>query len=308
MAKSDKLIKDAPITWVENYQTKDYDLFVSHPYNRSLVKSHVGYLVEEMKLHGFKAEFPILVNESITPGKLTIVCGHHRFEAAKSLGISMFVQSTDATEPQVDRTLSWKAKDYLESYAKQGKAEYEILLQWLKDTMLPNSYIPRVLAGDYKYRREEVMSGRLKLLKSDIELLEATKQVFPEVFSILGVKVDGASNFIIAIIQLIRAGLYEKERFHKQFKLGSVQQILLRAQLNSVEHAIRKIEEMMNFRATEREPLYFKYSTYIRNQRKANLNSNKDKVDAATINKMREEKTFDSREDAESRINATRPI
>lgn len=255
---------------VDLYISSDYDWLSPHPYNRELQKAHVEHIAADMTKHGYRREHPILVNKKAfsTP---TIIGGHHRHEAAKKTNTPFFYQLTDETEPQKDKTLAWTPKNYINTFALQNKPEYAFLKKWLESTKMSVSIMIRCLSGSFHERRNEIFSGDFKLSSRDREMLEQAKDIFAEVFEILGLKQSGNSHFIMAIIGLVHAGLYDRVKFHRQFNLPSVADIYIRARIRSVPDAIKKIEEMINFRQSTRINLAFQYNEYLRKVARENL-------------------------------------
>lgn len=107
--------------------TTDYSLFVFLPENRPLRQEKVDRLIREYKTTGkhYFAEFRIKVNTQITPRKLCIVDGQHRFMACKELGLPIWWEQvnsiTSMTIPVINSNqTNWGAKDYIHFWAEKN--------------------------------------------------------------------------------------------------------------------------------------------------------------------------------------------
>jgi hypothetical protein len=74
---------------------------------------------------------PIQAYKRKEDGKIVIVDGHHRFFAAKSLGIPFYyVLEDDACQnamPDVNRSRPWKVEDFVRQFAIRGIKDFAIL-------------------------------------------------------------------------------------------------------------------------------------------------------------------------------------
>jgi len=115
--------------------TSKYSLFTIAEFNRDISK--IKPLMESMKKHGFIPAYPIHCCRS-AGGKLTIKAGHHRFEAAKRLGIPIFyVVCEDAAtihELETAGAGQWKPADYLTSFVRCGFDPYLKVQDYIQRT------------------------------------------------------------------------------------------------------------------------------------------------------------------------------
>ena len=112
--------------------TTSYDSYKFKSLQRIIRESHVKELIEEMKTYGFAENKSISVNQ-----KNEIIDGHHRFLAAKSLGIPMLVQvCKNTTKESIIRAnkyqLNWDKHDFTNTYAKQGNPNYIALKEFME--------------------------------------------------------------------------------------------------------------------------------------------------------------------------------
>lgn len=249
------------------HRTTDLRQFDHHCLNRTLSPSHTLALAEDIRRNGFKKEYPIRVSTKVAPGRFTVICGHHRLEAAKLAHSDVWYTFTEETEPQKERVLPWRGKDYLESFSKAGNAHYKRVLEWMHVTGLSMSHVLRILHYESKGQstREQVTNGRLVLTREELETLNRSERVVIEVFNALGINADGYSKFFSALLAIIRADLWE-DKWVKNFHLGSVKEILNRHPIRTVEEGMFRLEEMVNRHAklADKRQLRFLYGEYLR--------------------------------------------
>lgn len=120
------------------YSTKNYDLFESYYANRDLFTDDI---IKSMRKHGWIDAYPMHVTKN--GGKaLKIKDGHHRFAAARTLGIPIkyTVCEDDATIPELEKTKRiYSLNDYLGMFVRMGKKEYIHLKNYHVQTGIPLS-------------------------------------------------------------------------------------------------------------------------------------------------------------------------
>ena len=114
------------------FQTISYDRYKFNSLQRIIKEKHVRELIEEMKTHGFLPNKSISVNE-----KNEIIDGHHRYLAAKSLGIPMLVQvckgmTQDSIIQANQLQEDWNKHDFTNTYAIQGNPNYIALKEFME--------------------------------------------------------------------------------------------------------------------------------------------------------------------------------
>lgn len=114
-------------------KTLSYDRYKFNSLQRVMKPKHVKELMESMKVHGFLPNKPISVNE-----KNEILDGHHRFEAARSLGYPILIQVckglTEVSIIEANQLQdNWDKKDFTNLYAKQGNKNYQALQEFMKN-------------------------------------------------------------------------------------------------------------------------------------------------------------------------------
>jgi|688.fasta_scaffold654522_1 hypothetical protein len=113
-------------------KTTSYDRYKFNSLQRVTKEKHVKDLMEKMKSHGFLPNKAISVNE-----KNEIIDGHHRYLAAKSLGIPMLIQvckgmTQDSIIQANQLQENWNKHDFTNTYAIQGNPNYIALKEFME--------------------------------------------------------------------------------------------------------------------------------------------------------------------------------
>lgn len=127
--------------------TSNYGLFQQNTFNRDV--QSIAKLVESMKKHGYIAAYPIHCIKDAS-GKLIIKAGHHRFEAARSLGLAvLYIVCEDAaTVSELERaTRPWSVADYVMSHARSGLVDFISLIDFSERTGIGFSQAAAMLSG-----------------------------------------------------------------------------------------------------------------------------------------------------------------
>jgi len=114
-------------------RTTNYGRFDFHRHQQPISDKHVDALAESMRQFGFLNAKPV---QCIANGDgLVIVDGHHRFLAAKSLGIPVVyviegANANKAIGPQNFLVKKWAMRSFVKMYANEGKQDYQTLLNY----------------------------------------------------------------------------------------------------------------------------------------------------------------------------------
>lgn len=115
-------------------QTKDHGLFAHNEYQQPMSEAHVASLIESMNKYGFLPSKPLTV---VDEGQwLRVIDGHHRLEAAKRGGFSVFYivesKSKASSIGDINRVVrKWSNLSFAKMYALKGSADYIELLQYV---------------------------------------------------------------------------------------------------------------------------------------------------------------------------------
>lgn len=129
----------------KTFKTNNYEQFSHYEFNREVINElNIKAIMQVMREFGFDEWNPIIVSAS---GK--IADGQHRLEAAKRLGIDVWVDQFDRefTADEVRRMnknrVNWKAADFIHSQINDECAVrmYSFMLKELEmlKTYIPNS-------------------------------------------------------------------------------------------------------------------------------------------------------------------------
>lgn len=107
--------------------------FEENPHQRSINLRHVQKIARSIRDFGFLPSKPIQVYQD--GKKLIIVDGHHRYEAAKSIGAEFFyvVETASAQSSMIIENVlvkPWSLVDYALHWANQGISHYDELLRY----------------------------------------------------------------------------------------------------------------------------------------------------------------------------------
>jgi hypothetical protein len=129
--------------------TEDYSRFVYNKEQRPVDVRHVRNIMESMTTFGFLPSKP--VQTYTEDKKLVIIDGHHRFVAAKNLGIPIIYiaepESNCASMSRVNGLQKpWQLKNFLSQYVKRGLTPY-IELQKYTDLGFSIQQAAKMLSG-----------------------------------------------------------------------------------------------------------------------------------------------------------------
>ena len=236
--------------------TKNYNLFDPLAYNRDLDENHVIELVQSMKEGGFWPDKAIGVRRNLESGKLDVLLGHHRFEAARRLGIAVvYVVIEDDRTIWEDERLAkkWSWRDYLESYSRRGFSEYLALREYHRRTGIPLALCIAFMGGHTAgfNLRKQFLSGAFvcnggRLSETMADLVATCKAVNPEV----------ATNtwFCGALARIASVPEFDPDRFKK--KVTQHSHMLKKAA--GQEGYSQLIENIYNHCAKNNVPLSFR--------------------------------------------------
>lgn len=262
------------------YRTTNLVQFEPHPLNRELRPSHISWLEKEIRKVGFKQAHPIMVNPHIMPGKLTIICGHHRLEAARRAGSDVWYTLTEDREPEKDRVQAWSRMDVITNYSRKGLHSYQLLTGWAAETGVSVATMLRMLSlsgGQSMY--PAIDAGKLVLTPHQVGILAQSSLMVKEVCASLKIQAKAYPFLFKALCMLVKYGLYDRESFIPQFSMPSTQGLLLRKKVFSFDDALKRLEQMVNNRRRpphiflqadyERASLEAKQATIVKNRKGA---------------------------------------
>ena len=138
--------------------TKNASLFVYNDEQRPIHQQHVNFLASSMSRHGFLPSKAIQCYRR-KDGKLIVIDGHHRLEAAKTLGITFYYVVESATSqqamPDVNRSRQWGIADFIRQYAMRGLPDYKRLSDYIASGLNPPHHFLLASLPDLQISPEE---------------------------------------------------------------------------------------------------------------------------------------------------------
>jgi hypothetical protein len=156
--------------------TRDYSKFKMVAGNRPVTDSTIRVKVREMRRKNLLPDQPILVKQN-GDGRMMILDGQNRFEAAKILGLPIHYKLAtvaDAADiaPMNSAQRAWKPRDYLHHYTESGSKDYETLSNFVRDTGLPLSVAIDLLSGGSDFssasKKPSFRNGEFKVANPDL--------------------------------------------------------------------------------------------------------------------------------------------
>ena len=235
-------------------QTTNYDLFDYHENQQAMSPVRVRKVAESMRNTGFWASKPIGIYRK--NGRLVIIDGHHRFEAARTLGLPVLF----VVEPEKNGGLiglanslvgTWKTESFAKLYASQGNRDYEDLLFYVEQG-IPLQRASSLLHGESAHScnsSQRVKHGTFKIktdkyINAVLAIINSVKEIAPEI---------SKRVYIDAISQLLFLKEFDQDVLIKRIEAHPTG-IVRCADRNQ---ALEALEETYNFRAREKTPLAF---------------------------------------------------
>jgi hypothetical protein len=168
------------------YTSTDYSKFIKDESNRATGNNKI--LKASLKNYGWLPEHPAIVIPD--GGKFRIIDGQHRFVYAKELGLPVCYTLGSRTDIPIADTNNtqrrWSLRDYVTSYAGQGKKDYQRLIDFSNETGLSLVACTALLvgSGDCKSARDGVKRGSFKVrdeqhARNVIAVLQCASQFVP---------------------------------------------------------------------------------------------------------------------------------
>ena len=252
-------------------QTTNYSLFVYHENQQAMSPVRVRRVAESMQKTGFWPSKPIGVFRS--GGKLVIIDGHHRFEAARALGLSiLFVEEPEEHGDLIGIANSivgtWKTQSFAKLYASQGNQDYQDLMFYV-ERGIPLQQAASLLHGESAHSgnsAQRVKHGSFKIktdkyINSVLAMIDTVKDVAPEI---------SKKAYINALSLLLFLKEFDQDVLIKRIQ-AHPSGIVRCADKNQ---ALEALEEVYNFRAREKTPLAFLAKDAARKRNASGLNQN----------------------------------
>lgn len=228
--------------------TDEYDVFRRLPGNRAVSERHVQNLMDAMRENDLFV--PILVNQDYE-----VIDGQHRLEARRRLGIPVPYYWTDGLGlPEVQKLNStqkgWTNGDYTKAYIELGNQNY-VQYEWFRRRYgLP--HIPSVwlLTGaEGKYLSQIFKNG--ELVVRDLEGAKVKATMLGSLAPYFSHWKDAA--FVKAFMFCLNRTGFDFKRLLHRVK----QNPTMLKPAPTIDGYMLLIEEVYNYRATQKVPLRF---------------------------------------------------
>lgn len=130
--------------------TKNYRMFHNHIDNRDLCQKKHRRLKSSMAKHGFLASFPIVCSRN-GDQHLKVDDGQHRLAFAEELGLPVYYTVSDTAFDIAEinsAAVQWNLRDYANKWAKQGKKDYQEVIDFSEDHGIPIGMAFSILGGE----------------------------------------------------------------------------------------------------------------------------------------------------------------
>lgn len=227
-------------------QTKDYSKFNELEGNRAVDLKHVKRIQANMlNVGNLTSEFPIVVNEN-----LEVIDGQHRLAALRELGWPVFYRIQEGLSLATVRGINqagqnWSWRDYASSFAKQGKANYQVFLD-LSEKYSQGYGVISIYLGMPKIsgnsRTHIFNQGELKIV--DIAKTRKLLDQYQEVSTMLG---HDAAMFAQAMYNIMRNPNYDHQHMLHKITVNNTEL----HKLGTVNDYLRFIENVYNYKVSE---------------------------------------------------------
>lgn len=235
-------------------ETKNYDLFDLHSFNRDIEK--IKKLEASMREYGWIDGLPAYAVRDVS-GNLSIKVGHHRCCAAKNIGIGIkYVECNDggiSIQRLEETTRPWTLGDFLTSYCHTGNADYLLVKHLSEESGIPLGPTLAMLMGhsaSTNTYQKLVRSGGYKI--KDRKHFDAVAAIIQH-FCNSGVEGWNNRNLIYAVSKLLFVKQFDPEVLKRRITKNPQQ---LKRQV-SVKDYLQNIEAIYNRFSSEKVNLAF---------------------------------------------------
>jgi len=236
-------------------ETMKYDMFELMQFNRDTAKTEK--LEQSMFKHGWIDAYPMHVILDKRTGLFLIKAGHHRFMAARKISIPVkYVVCCDISDIHEleGATTGWSINDYLVSYVKTGRYDYDFLKKYHEKSNFPLGFCISICAG----QTGGSMGGHIRRFKSGDYKIGDQKQAervfkYTQHLKNAGFGDYCHDRFIKAFAKCFRVEQFDPDSFVKKAKSN----ISTMVRQSSVENWLQVIEKIYNHGSKSKIPLSF---------------------------------------------------
>jgi len=249
-------------------KSKSYHLFEYHPSQQPLSTAHVSKLADAIRKNGFLPSKPVQVFAK--NNRYTIIDGHHRFEAAKSLGVEFFFVEeppchADLIGQENSLVRKWSNMSFVNFYKDKGLKDYLELSYYLRFGF-PLQSAGSLLNGESAHSGNAgrlIRNGTFKVKTTQsidyiMQVINEAGHVAPELRK---------QAYIEAISMLLFVPEFDRTSLVKKI-LGLPKAITRAADR---KQALQCIEEAYNFHRSSKVPLAFLAAEKMKERTAANI-------------------------------------
>lgn len=256
-------------------QTRNYSLFTTDITNRPIDTRRAiasqRKIRNSMQKYGF-LPFPLLVKR--TGDKLKVLDGQNRLAVATSLGLPVLYIETERDDVVIADCAAgqspWSVADYVGSYAKQGNADMQALLDFSNEHKLPVARAASLLAGEAFHSgniMKMVKGGKFQI--RDLEYAHRVARIVNVVATI--VPWARSTNAAGAVSRFVRVSEFSDDRL--------IQKVKAHPHMLKNQPSIETFSEMFagiyNYAARTQIPLAFRAKEEARKRQDVGANRRK---------------------------------
>lgn len=236
-------------------ESNNYDLFELTEFNRDVVRTK--RLEKSFMKHGWIDACPLHVVRNGS-GKLRIKQGHHRFEAAKALGMMVkYVEcEDDASIFELEAsTKRWAVKDYLVAFCRTGNKEYMHLKDYCDESGITPGLAISLMAGNMASGHSTCQT-KFKLGTYVVNKDSDHANIVKDIVLCMqrnGVEFASTGLIVSAISKIVFVPQFDVEKMKKKIKLFSP---MIKKKPNLEEYLLM-LEDLYNYKSGKKIPLKF---------------------------------------------------
>lgn len=239
---------------IEIKKTSNYDQFALNEINRPM--HDLRALMASMAMHGFIPGCAIHVVRA-KGGKLKIVAGHHRFAAAKQLGIPLWYIVDDVEISPIELEAipgsGWTGNDIVGAKVQAGDPDYIALSTFMRDHKMNLAPASALVGGDSAHNTYKHKSAKAGTFKAgDMTLANKVARITDALLA-KGVDFAVTTPFVGALSQIIMLPEVSVEAMAERVEKYSY---VLRKRATRVDY-LEEIENFYNYNARNKIPLKF---------------------------------------------------
>ena len=222
MGKKRKATRNVNIKAVE---TDDFDSFNSERYNRKINTNVVRKIIANMVRDGYWPDEPITVVKNGKSGRWVIIDGHHRFIAARTLGIKFRYRIIE--EPDVvgfiarrgGAVSTWTLNDMILLRARMGDKNYMAIEKYANDNGISLQVAAAIMLDllcTLGHLRSDVYNGDFRPLGSQMQ--RDVSGVLKVARAVRGDSFACRSSFVRAIVAACAVSTVDLSRLKKKIR------------------------------------------------------------------------------------------